>query len=103
MMIDQEALRQDLIKTFQLDGMSKEKQDELLSRMGESLLRRIFLETMDKLGDAGVREYEALLQKEASQEEIEMFFKSKIPGYNILIDDVVKEFKKEMLDATSNL
>jgi hypothetical protein len=96
MSIDQEALRQELVTALHLESLSEEKQETLLSKMGEVLLKRIFLETMEKIGDQGVVEYEALLDKEAGQQEIEAFFESRIPGYNIFVEEVVKKFKDEM-------
>ena len=96
MALDYTALREELITSFHLEQVPKERQDELISKMGEALLKRIFLETMEKIGDDGVVAYEALLDKAAKQEEIETFFESKIPGYNVFIKGVVEDFKEEM-------
>lgn len=96
MALDQEALKKELIEAFHLETVPEDKQGELLSKLGEALLKRIFLETMEKIGDEGIKEYEALLDQEAEQEQIEAFFESKIPGYNIFVEDTVKQFKEEM-------
>lgn len=96
MALDQEALKKELIESFHLEGLPADKQEELLGKMGEALLKRIFLETMEKMGDDGVKEYEGLLDREANQKEIEAFFENKIPGYDIFVEDVVKRFKEEM-------
>lgn len=95
MALDQEALKSELIEAFHLEGIPLDKQEALLSKMGEALLKRIFLETMEKIGDAGVMEYEALLDKGAKQEEIETFLENRIPGYNIFVRGVVTKFKEE--------
>ncbi len=99
MALDQTQLREELIATFHLDQIPEDKRDELLEKMGEALLKRVFLATMEKIGDDGVVEYEALLDKEAKQEEIEAFFEKKIPGYNVFIRGVADEFKEEMTKA----
>ncbi|MDO8566004.1 MAG: DUF5663 domain-containing protein [Candidatus Moranbacteria bacterium] len=96
MVIDQEALKKELIEAFHLENVPAAKQEELLSKIGEALLKRIFLETMEKIGDANVKEYEALLDKETKEEEMEAFFESKIPGYTIFVRSVVTRFKEEM-------
>ncbi len=96
MALDQAQLREELIKAFHLEQVPEDKRDELLEKMGEVLVKRVFLATMDKLGDDGVKEYEALLEREAKQEEIEAFFETKIPGYNVFVRDVATEFKEEM-------
>lgn len=99
MALDQEALKKELIEAFHLEEVPADKQEELLSKIGEALLKRIFLETMEKMGDENVKEYEALLDKEAKQEELEAFFESKIPGYNIFVRDVVTKFKQELAEG----
>ncbi len=99
MAIDYSELKQEFVKEFHLENVPEDKQEELLEKMGEALLKRIFLETMEKIGEAGVTEYEALLDKKASQEEIDAFFESKIPGYNRFVSEIVEAFKEEMKKA----
>jgi hypothetical protein len=96
MALDEVQLREELITAFHLDQIPEEKRDELLEKMTEALLKRIFLDTMDKIGDAGVVEYEALLDAEAKPEELEAFFEKKIPGYDVFIRDIARDFKDEM-------
>ena len=98
-MIDQQALTQELITAFHLEGIPKEKQEELIAKMGEAILTRIFLETMEKIGDEGVKEYEALLDRQAGEREISAFFEAKIPGYDIFVEDTVRKFKEDMLQG----
>lgn len=99
MALDQEALKKELIEAFHLENIQEAKQEELLGKIGEALLKRIFLETMEKMGDANVKEYEELLEKEAKQEELEAFFENKIPGYTIFVRGVVTKFKEEMAEG----
>lgn len=95
MALDQEVLKKELIESFHLEGVPADKQEALLVKMGEALLKRIFLETMEKIGETGVTEYEALLDRGATQEEIEVFLENKIPGYNVFVRGVVEKFKEE--------
>jgi hypothetical protein len=96
MALDQAQLREELIKAFHLEGIPEDKRDELLEKMGEALVKRVFLATMEKLGDEGLKEYEALLERQAPAEEIEAFFEKQIPGYDVFVRDVATEFKEEM-------
>lgn len=96
MALDQEALKKELVEVFRLEGLPADKQEALLSKMGEVLLKRIFLETMEKIGDAGAKEYEALFDKGAEQEEIEAFLEKRIPGYTVFVRGIVERFKEEM-------
>ena len=99
MALDYTDIKEEFIKEFHLEKVPAEKQDELLEKMGEALLKRIFLETMEKIGDEGAKEYEALLDTEAKQEEVDAFFESRIPGYNVFVRDIVEDFKSDIKKA----
>ena len=99
MALDYTDIKEEFIKEFHLENVPAEKQDELLEKMGEALLKRIFLETMEKIGDEGVAEYEALLETQAKQDEIDAFFESRIPGYNVFVRDIVEDFKSDIKKA----
>jgi hypothetical protein len=88
--------RQEIIETFGLEDLAPEKQDELISKVGEVFLKRLFLATLDKLGTQGSKEYEGLLEKEASVDEIEAFLEVKIPNYPVFVRGVVTDFKNDM-------
>jgi len=96
MALDYAVLKDEFVKEFHLEKVSEEKQEELLAKMGEALLKRIFLETMEKIGDQGVAEYEKMLEKNAKEDEIDAFFESKIPGYNVFVRNIVEDFKTAM-------
>lgn len=93
-----EALTQ-LIKDLGIDTLSQDKQNELIIKMTEVLLKRIFLETMEKLGEQGREEYERMTEGEILPEQVEAFFKEKIQNYDEMILNVVEEFKNEMMQA----
>lgn len=96
MALDYQAVQKELTEHFQLDKVPEEKREELLTKMGEALFKRIFLETMEKIGESGVAEYDKLLERKASVEEIDAFLESKIPDYNGFLRSVVEKFKSDM-------
>ncbi len=95
----QAAALTQLIKDLGIDNLSQDKQNELIIKMTEVLLKRIFLETMEKLGEQGREEYEKLTVGEIMPEQVEAFFKEKIQGYDEMVENVIEEFKIEMLQA----
>jgi hypothetical protein len=99
MAVDYPALRAEFVKEFKLEGLSEEKQDDLLGKMMDALMKRVFLDTIEKLGEQGAADYEALLEKGASDAEAAEFLKSRIPGYDDMVAQAVRDFKKEMTAA----
>ena len=95
-----EALAQ-LIKDLGIDTLSEDKQNELIIKMTEVLLKRIFLETMEKLGENGRDEYEKLTEGEIEPEKVEEFFKDKIKNYDEMVQLVIEEFRAEMVRANA--
>lgn len=93
MEMDAEKLKKELIEELSLGGMSPEKQDELLDEMVGTLLERIFVDTMEKIGKEGMDEYEKLLKEKASGEEIARFLESKISDYDAFVGEIVEKFK----------
>lgn len=100
-MPQQDALAQ-IVKELGIDQLSQDKQNELVIKMTEVLLKRIFLETMEKLGEQGRIEYEKMTEGELVPEQIEAFFKEKIPHYEEMVQNVIAEFKSEMTQANNN-
>ncbi|OGI21296.1 MAG: hypothetical protein A2808_01370 [Candidatus Moranbacteria bacterium RIFCSPHIGHO2_01_FULL_55_24] len=93
---DLQALKKQFAEEFQLEQVPEERRDALLEQMGEAFIKRLFLATMEKIGESGVTEYEGLLDRGASAEEIEAFFEKSIPGYNVFVREVAQEFTEEM-------
>jgi hypothetical protein len=96
-----QALSQ-LIKDLGIDTLSEDKQNELIIKMTEVLLKRIFLETMEKLGESGREEYEKMSEGKVEPEQVEAFFKEKISNYDEMVDKIIEEFKAEMMKANND-
>lgn len=96
-----QALEQ-LVKELGIDTLPEDKQNELLIKMTEVLLKRIFLETMEKLGEKGREEYMEMTAegKQISPEQIDAFLKDKIKNYDEVVKNVIGEFKEEMMTAS---
>lgn len=96
MEVDYAKIEADLIESLALSGLSKEKQEELLAKMLQALLRRIFMDTMERLGEQGMDEYEALIEKKPTEAEVGQFLEEHIPNYVEFVNGVVDQFKKDI-------
>lgn len=95
--MDQKQLQVELMKELGLDNLPQEKQEQLLVKMTEVLLKRIFVETMKKLDDQDKGKYQKLTEgKEATPAQLEEFLRSKISNYDELLQKVISEFKEEI-------
>jgi hypothetical protein len=95
-MNEQSSIQKKLLDELGLAGLPQDKQEQLLIKMTEVVLKRIFLETMERLDEKGREEYEKLIDEEATPEKMEAFLNSKIQNYDALVQEVVEDFKEEM-------
>jgi hypothetical protein len=95
-MPDENEIKNSMIADLGLTGLSQEKQDELLAKMIEVVMKRILLETIEKLDEKGREEYARMIETQAAPEELEKFLKEKIPDYETMIKKIVDDFKQEM-------
>lgn len=94
----QTQIQAQIVEELGLANLPQDKQEELLIKMTEVLLKRIFVETMDKLGDQGRDEYEKVIESGASPEQVEEFLKAQITDYDQVVQKVIADFKAEMKD-----
>lgn len=94
MVLDENQKR--LIEELGLSELPIERQVELLTKMTEALLKRIFVETLEELSDADKEIYSQMIDEKASPEEMENFLREKIPDYENFTKKVVDDFMAEM-------
>jgi hypothetical protein len=95
-MLQQGQLQKDLIEELGLADFSHDKQEQLLIKVTEAVLKRIFLETMYRLSVAEQASYEKMIDENASSEEVEKFLREKIADYDNIVKKTIGDFKEEM-------
>ena len=72
-------MQETIIEELGLQELPKEKQEELLVKIGEVVMKRIYLDTMEKLEKEDQEKLIDLMEK--NPEGIEVFLQEKIPDY----------------------
>ncbi len=97
-------LQKSIIEELGLENLPKEKQEEILVKMTEVLLKKIYLETFEKLAEADREELAKMLDTEGAEpEKVEMFLRGKIEDYDGFVKKIVEDFTAEMKKTTSDL
>jgi hypothetical protein len=95
-MTDQAQLQKELLEELGLASLPPDKQEEILIKMTEVLLKRIFVETMEKLSEADREMYEKMVDEKSEPEKIGEFLKEKVLNYDEMVQKIIADFKEEM-------
>jgi hypothetical protein len=95
-MTNQNELLGKLSEELGFDDLPEDKKQQLLIKMTEVILKRVFIETMQRLSETDQASYEKMIEENSSPEEVENFLRGKIAGYDSLVKKVVEDFEKEM-------
>jgi len=87
-------LQQTIIEELGLQDLPQEKQEELLVKIGEVVMKRIYLETMEGLEKPDQEKLVDMMDK--NPDGIEVFLKEKISNYDEFVKKVVDDFKGEL-------
>ena len=91
-----------IIERLGLQELPEETQIALLTKMTESVIKRIAVEVLEQLSEDD-RVTLFALQEKGELEPVEKFLKERIPGYDGMADKVVREFTDEMRDTVAAL
>lgn len=93
---NQDETKDDIMKELGFDKLSQDKQDDILAKIGEIILKKIFIETVDKLSDEDSDKFKEMLKGGESAEGIENFLSTKIKNYDIIIGKIVEDVKRDI-------
>lgn len=93
---NQNKIKIEIMKDLGFDKLPEEKQDEILAKIGEIILKKIFIETVDKLDSNSADEFREMLKNGESAEKIEEFLNAKIENYDMIIGKIVEEVKNDI-------
>ncbi len=91
-----EEMQQKIAESLGIADLSDEKQKELIDKATEILLKKIFLENVERLSEEDKTAYFQLIESEAAPEALEKFLNEKITGYSDIIAKIVDDFVSEM-------
>lgn len=94
--------QKNILEELGLDTLPQETQVKLLTRMTESILKRVTIKVLEKLSEPERDEFYGL-QESGDTEKITEFLKSKIPNYDNMVLKEIKAFTKDMKEKVADL
>ena len=92
-------IQEDLMSSLGLSNLPQDKQEELLIKMTEVILKRMFVETMDRLNAKDQELFGSMMDAQTNPDEIEKFLQGKIADYDTMLQSIIEKFKEEMISV----
>jgi len=98
----QHLQQQNFLEDLGLNTLPKEKQTELLITMTESILKRITIRVLEHLSKKEKKEFDEV-RETSDPDKISEFLAEKIDNYDQMVQEVISEFKEEMITTMQGL
>ncbi len=99
----QTLLQTHILKLLDLQNLSEQQKTELLTHMGEVVQDRITDRIVESLSAEERAEFDALLDRNAAEQEVEAFLRAKIPDMESIVAEEVLLFKAQMVDDVATI
>lgn len=96
--MNNQAISDILIKELNINSLPKEAQDQIVSKLGEIILKSITVAIFEKLSPEGRAEFE-LITESADSERIQEFVTSNVPDLPELMESEVKRVLQAFKEA----
>lgn len=96
--MSQELLRKEFDKHFGQEFQQELEPDFEQEKMFIVLAKRVYMETMELLGEDDRAEYKKMIEENANSEKVEDFLNERIPNYPQFLEDIMALFREEMIN-----
>jgi hypothetical protein len=92
------TLAKDIIKEWGLEKLPRDKQVDMVERIGKMVYQAILVRSLDILSDKEQDEFDKLLDKdETTPQDVMAFLHSKIPTFEMLLGEEREKLKVDLL------
>lgn len=89
-------MQETIVEELGLGDMPEEQKAKVLVDLLELVLKRLYMETMDKLTQEDQQELMKMLDEKGEPDKVETFLRSKIGDYDEFVKKVVSDLKDEL-------
>lgn len=91
-----------IVSALDLNSLPLKQQEEVMSKLGELIFRGTLVRLYERMDEATRVEFSALLEREATPEEVDTFLKEKVPDSEAAAKEAVDELASDILSVTSS-
>jgi len=99
----QSEIRENIITMFEINKLPEDKQEETINRIGKIIFQSVLMRVLPLMEEEDLKEYEAMLDRGVSPDELMDFFFTKIPNFLMIVSEETENFRKEAGEAMSKI
>lgn len=100
--INIEELQKQIAAALGITNLNDRTQKEVIEKATEVLLKKLFLDTIDKLSEEDAKAYGELLEKDTTApDDIEKFLSGKIPNRTGTTQETIEQFIADIKSAAT--
>lgn len=88
-------MRDTLIKTYHLESLSEEKQNEMIESIGSLIFQGVLLRVAPQMSEDQQNKLEAMLESQATPDELMGFMSAEIPDFEAIVKEEAEGFKSQ--------
>ncbi len=89
-------MQETIVEELGLTDLPEEQKSKVLVNLLELVLKRLYMETMDKLSPEDQKELMKIIDEKGEPDRIEKFLREKISDYDEFVKKVVSDLKDEL-------
>lgn len=91
----------DLLTQLGIGDLQPDEQEQLLLDVNELVYKGAIIRLIERMDDATREEFEALMTREAGEDEIEAFLMEKVPDAESAVTETIQELTDDILSVTN--
>lgn len=91
-----------IVTALDLNSLPLNEQEEIMSKLGELIFRGTLVRLYERMDENTRAEFTALLEREATPEEVDAFLKEKVPDSEAAAKEAVADLTNDILAVTSS-
>jgi hypothetical protein len=87
-------IQKNIEEVLGIEGLSQEEQEDIVTRIGALIYQNVLMRALDKMSEEDQDEFEKILDKDATSEEIFSFLEEKVDNFKDIINEESLKFRK---------
>lgn len=92
---EQAKIKENIITLFGIDKLPEDKKEETINQIGKIIFQAVLLRVLPIMDKKSLSEYDELIDKNVSPDQLIYFFIQKVPGFLRILSEESENFRKE--------